>query len=438
MTIAKKKKTDEVFGMSNEVLPDSYVDRGDLDSEVAKILGRRVHLAIKGPSKSGKSWLRQKTIPNSLVVQCRLGYKNTDIFKSALSELGIRLIVEESTKSSFKGRVEAQGSIGTDLIGKVSTKADAEFSHEGNTTTQNIGRDINDLKFIANLIKESGKKLVIEDVHYLPSDQREILAYDLKSLWDYGCFVVLVGVWGDANMYVDLNSDLSGRIEEKSIEWNPDDLRKIFENGSSTLNINFSRPIQNKAIIDCHGNAGLIQRLILKSLDEANINEAQDNLAEISDLGIYESAAMSVADQLNGVYQKFAERVASGIRTRNDSTGIYAHAMAAIISADDAKHMCGIPVDDIFEVASKRQPRIQKSNLKSILKKIDGLQVDRDGRGLVVTYDSEEEKVLNVDRQLLFYRQYVTVNWPWEQLIAEAEAMPPEKSTPMSTDTKLE
>jgi hypothetical protein len=28
--------------------------------------------------------------------------------------------------------------------------------------------------------------------------------------------------------------------------------------------------------------------------------------------------------------------------------------------------------------------------------------------------------VLNVDRQLLFYRKYLTVSWPWEDLIAEA------------------
>ena len=94
-------------------------------------------------------------------------------------------------------------------------------------------------------------------------------------------------------------------------------------------------------------------------------------------------------------------------------------------------HLKGIPVDHIYDVSSARQPRIQKSNLKAILAKIDGLQVDENGRGLVVTYDSDKEKVLNVDRQLLFYRKYLTVSWPWEDLIAEAESMP---SQPPSVD----
>ena len=69
------KRTEEVFGMSNEILPDSYVDRGALDKELSRLLGRKVHIAIRGPSKSGKSWLRQRVVPNALVVQCRLGNK---------------------------------------------------------------------------------------------------------------------------------------------------------------------------------------------------------------------------------------------------------------------------------------------------------------------------------------------------------------------------
>ncbi len=221
-------------------------------------------------------------------------------------------------------------------------------------------------------------------------------------------------------MFVRLNDELSGRIEELSIEWGPDDLRNIISRGSLALKVAFSREIQNRAIVDAFGNAGLLQRLILRTLDEAKISEEQSDIVTIAKIDDYEGAAMSVADQLNGVYIKFGERVASGIRTRADATGIYAQAMAAIVAASDSLHMAGISVDHIYSVAHARQPRIQKSNLKVILAKIDGLQVDDNGRGLVVTYDEEKECVLNVDRQLLFYRKYLTVSWPWEELIAEA------------------
>lgn len=417
------KRTDEVFGMSNDILPDSYVDRGALDGELRRLLARRVHVAIRGPSKCGKSWLRQRVIPNALVVQCRLGSTNVDIYTAALSQLGVQLQVESSSKFGLKGTVEGQFAAGNELIGKVSAKLGLDVTGEVGAKSIPVGRNINDLRFIAQLIIESGRRLIIEDVHYLSLEQREILAFDLKAMWDFGCFVTIVGVWGDANMFVRLNSELSGRIEELSIEWGPDDLREIINNGSGALGVEFSRDIQNQSIIDAFGNAGLLQRLILRTLDEAKIYEQQPPTKKISDIRWYETAAMFVADQLNGVYIKLGERVATGIRTRQDATGIYAHAMAAIISAEDAMHMTGIHIDHIFAISHARQPRIQKSNLKAILSKIDSLQVDKDGRGLVVTYDSDEECVLNVDRQLLFYRKYLTVSWPWEELISESEKL---------------
>ena len=204
------KRTDEVFGMSNEILEDSYVDRGALDGELCRLLSRKVHVAIRGPSKCGKSWLRQKVSPNALVVQCRLGSTNIDIYTAALSQLGVQLLVESSSKFSIKGTVEGQFAAGTELIGKVSGKLGLETAGELASKNLPLGRNVNDLRFIAQLIIESGRRLIIEDVHYLSLDQREILAFDLKALWDFGCFVTIVGVWGDANMFVRLNGELSG------------------------------------------------------------------------------------------------------------------------------------------------------------------------------------------------------------------------------------
>ncbi len=269
----------------------------------------------------------------------------------------------------------------------------------------------------------SERRLVIEVLHYMSTEARDSLAFDLKALWDYGCFVVVVGVWGDANMLVHLNPDLAGRVEELTIDWQPDDLRKIMEKGGRAIGLQFSRSLQNRVIVDSFGNAGLLQRLVLRTLEEAGVEQETQPPIDFDREDCYEAAAMAVADQLNGVYQRFSERVASGIRSRNDATGIYAHTLAVIIEdTSDADHMSGIPVDEIYEKAVKRQPRIQKSNLKAILRKIDGLQCDDRGRGLVVTYENNDEKVLNVDRQLLFYRKYVTVKWPWEELIAESDS----------------
>lgn len=131
---------------------------------------------------------------------------------------------------------------------------------------------------------------------------------------------------------------------------------------------------------------------------------------------------MAYAEQLNPLYQQFANRVSKGIRNRDNSTGIYAHAMAVILEADDQALMTGLTLDSIYDVANSRQNRIQKGNLRKVLEKFEDLQVDGDGRGLVLSYNDATTEISVVDRQLLLYRRYATVKWPWEDMIKEADA----------------
>lgn len=233
--------------------------------------------------------------------------------------------------------------------------------------------------------------------------------------------MIVVGVWGEQNMLSYLNPDLTGRVHEISVVWSDEDLRRIFTKGGAALNIDFDQTLQDQAIADCYGNAGILQTLILGILDSADIEYEQDQTTLIDDPRHLENAQLAYADQLNAVYQEFASRVASGIRTRQNATGIYAHAMAAVMAEDDDQLIKGVPLQRIFEVANAREPRIQKGNLRTVLERIEALQADDAGRGLVLAYDESRQAVSVVDRQLLLYRKYSTLRWPWEDLIEDAE-----------------
>lgn len=223
-------------------------------------------------------------------------------------------------------------------------------------------------------------------------------------------------------MLLYLNPDLTGRVEELAIVWTDDDLGRVFINGGSALNIEFSDDLRQHAIHDCFENVGLLQRLILSTLDELGIEEEQDGHLVVGQVDSLDAAAMAYAEQLNPLYQQFAERVSRGIRSRSDSTGIYAHAMAAILEASDEDLIRGVPLDTIYDQAHGRENRIQKGNLRTVLEKFEGLQVDEGGRGLVLSYNESTREIAAVDRQLLLYRKYSTIKWPWEDLIEEAEA----------------
>jgi hypothetical protein len=95
--------------------------------------------------------------------------------------------------------------------------------------------------------------------------------------------------------------------------------------------------------------------------------------------------------------------------------------MAVILESSDSDLMRGLSADRIFEIANSRQNRIQRGNLTKVLDKFEELQVDEDGRGLVLSYNEATGEVSVVDRQLLLYRRYATVKWPWEEMINEAD-----------------
>jgi hypothetical protein len=209
-------------------------------------------------------------------------------------------------------------------------------------------------------------------------------------------------------------------VIEVPIVWQEADLRKIFSSGGVALNLEFSEDVQIRAIADCFENSGILQTLALGTLDAVGISEAQSEHVVVESLDALENASMLYAEQLNPLYQLFAKRVSGGIRTRINSTGIYAHAMAAILDASDDVLIRGLSIDQIYSVAHAREERIQKGNLHTVLERLEGLQVDDEGRGLVLAYNEADREISVVDRQLLLYRKYSTVKWPWEDLISEA------------------
>ena len=138
---------------------------------------------------------------------------------------------------------------------------------------------------------------------------------------------------------------------------------------------------------------------------------------------MYNKAAKAYANQLDGLYQQFAKALSVGIRRRQKSTGIYALAMQAIVNASDNDLLRGYSRADIFSVTNRIEPRIQKGNLKTVLKKLVELQNPDSGRSLVISYDDSIDAVLVIDLQLLFYRKHHSLRWPWEELAEEARQL---------------
>lgn len=415
--------TNEVFGVSPHINQYSYCDRSSLDGKFTRLLRRNVHIAIKGPSKCGKSWLRQKCLDDAILVQCRLGMTADDIYRQALSSLGVQFDIQKSSETNFSAELSGGGEFKVPFLAKAEAGASGSVEHnQGSSTSLDFATSIQNLEFIATSIRDSGRRLVIEDFHYLDLETRAKLAFDLKTFWDYNCKVIIIGVWAQTNLLTYMNPDLTGRIEEISIEWTDDELRQVIDNGSQALKIQIDDNIKNDMICDSFGNVGILQSLLLRLVeDEAGIEETQDFNTLIVNPVFYDNAAKGYANQLDGLYQQFAQTLSTGIRQRKKkSTGIYALSMEAIVNATDRQPMKGFSRDDIYTITNGKEPRIKKGNSKSVLKKLVELQRPETGRSLVISYDESIDSVFAIDLQLLFYRKHHTMKWPWEEMAEEA------------------
>ena len=74
----------------------------------------------------------------------------------------------------------------------------------------------------------------------------------------------------------------------------------------------------------------------------------------------------------------------------------------------------------IFTITNRKEPRVKKGNLKTVLGKLVELQKPEAGKNLVITYDESIDSIFAVDLQFLFYRKHHTMQWPWEEMAEEA------------------
>jgi len=415
------KLSSDVFGISPTIHSESYVDRGKLDTRMGMLLTRDLHIALKAPSKAGKTWLRKRVLNNPIEVQCRVDQGVDDIYTSALSALDIKLEIRRTESNSFSGFAEASGEVGVALLSKVRGSANGAIAREEITEHRSLKHDVNNLEFIGACITESGRRLVIEDFHYLTKKQRELFAFELKALWELGVYVIVVGVWEETNYLLSLNHDLAAKVEEVSIKWDDDDLEQIMLLGGRALNVRFSDDVTQEITQLSYKSAGILQALTLKTLDAAGIYETQDKLTTIDNIELVRAAANEHAAQISSIYENFANKVAKGIRQRKNSTGIYAYTMAAIMSHEDAALMSGVSTHAIYDLAHARQSRINLANMRNILGKLELLHTDKEGRGLIIQYSEDDDTVSVVDHQLLLYRRFRKSPWPWDTIIADIE-----------------
>jgi hypothetical protein len=172
-----------------------------------------------------------------------------------------------------------------------------------------LGKTPADLSWVAATFRESGKRLVVEDFHYVAEEQQKRCAFILKALGEYGVYLVIVGIWPQDHLLTYYNGDLEGRVEDIHLQWTNDELNQVLSRGADALNMRFSDPLRGALIVDAYGNVGLLQRLAEQVCLQDGIGETQAASRTI-DLGpTLDQARSAVASQMREQIPSFRRQL---------------------------------------------------------------------------------------------------------------------------------
>lgn len=414
----------EVFGISANVDSRSYVDRGGLDERFTRALGSDRHVAVHGGSKQGKSWLRTKGLrdDDAIVVQCQPDSSVPSLLREALGRLGVSATLKMSRARGIEGTLDFKGAI---ELGKLLAKAKAEGSAgvtaSTNTTieTEPIGQTAADLLWVARTIIASGKRLVLEDFHYLGEKTQGEFAFLLKALGEYGMFVVVVGVWPRDHLLTYYNGDLDGRIDDIHLTWKDLELVQVLTQGADALRIDFDADLVNELVEEAFGSVGLLQRLAEQLCTAEGIHTSNHRISKlhIAKGPSLETAKQAVAEQMQGRFQTFADNFVRGMRRLPEGLEVYRHLLQAATDASDQELLEGIDSAVLLQriLSHDDGDLIRASDLTQALDRIDRLQVKIAVNPPVLTYSKSSRKLSLADRAFLFFRRHGSPQWPWAE-----------------------
>jgi hypothetical protein len=412
----------DVFGVRAIPPEQTYVDRAGLDGRMEYLLGTGRHLVIYGPSKQGKSALRRRSLPDDrcVIIQSRQKPNTAAIYDEILRELGVKREVNQEMTKGQEYSITGGGSGGLNLpfIGKAEAKAEgtAGGSKETKTTSEPIGITSDNLAFVADKIKESGRRVVTEDFHYIPEAAKREFAIDLKAMLEYGVPFVLIGAWEEQHVLVTYNGDLAARVDEINLHWTDEELREVLTKGQNALNIEFSLDLIREMISDASGNVGLLQRIAENICLEAGCKETESGeTLQITDALLLEAARKQITSEQAVRYNNFGASVSQGFPNSASKTkAVYMRIIQLCVESTDSELLAGLRQDQIIERVLALDPAITPRNVRESLQRIDKLQAEKAIYPAIVTFNIVRKELHLADRELLFYRKYGSPTWPWE------------------------
>ena len=413
-------KLHEVFGVSKDPVA-SYVERDAVDASFSVALKSTRQIVVYGSSKQGKTALLQRHVEdkNRVTVHCGPKTSVEDIYRSLLRQRGVEIVTEKSTGANkeFHTTVSVKFKAMLPVIfgGEVETAGGAKAGDNTSQTMQPIEFNLSTAQDVGELLHKvaaDGVFNVLENFHYLSEEVQKQLAFDLRTFEEMGLRFVILGVWRERNRLVQYNGDLQDRIAEVPVEpWEIPDFSRIVASGENELNIEFSNEIKKRIFIEAHGSVAVVQELLKKVCENAEITETVKIKTKIEHEALLVSAINDKVEEYTARHVRSLEAIAAGSRTRRateDAVALFLpyYFVYVLVHRNYEELKDGIERKTLQELIRKvhaHPQNVRTSDVTGMLIRLPALQAEAQIVPPLFDFDRGNRRIKVVDSTLYFF-----------------------------------
>jgi len=266
----------------------TYVDRDEKRFETKLQRGLRTPgkvVSISGPSKSGKTVLVRSVVDEDALIKVALSGVDSvgGLWRKILDELGAPSTTEEYTEKSESISSKGRFGFSIQLPGLGGGNAETEI---GETASSSSGGsnvyEVNSVSDVINYLDKREKVLLLDDFHKADEELKEDIAGAIKEMIEAEVSVCVALVPHRTDDLTNADPDLRGRVQLLEMGfWDDHELRQIANLGFDSLNVKIPCEVVETFINESAGSPQLMQQLCLLACYELEIDEKEEDLAEI-------------------------------------------------------------------------------------------------------------------------------------------------------------
>ena len=255
-----KIKTADVF--TTAIPTVNYVARRQIDADITQELERRDKIiCVTGPSKSGKTVVIKKLLPNAPVIIGQVGIQQREIWRHLCAIHNIPLHVTEATAGSMNAGA-----------GPVHARVEKKQGNEAYVDARKAFLD-----FVRNQ-----RSFVFDDFHYFEREAQQELLQGLRPLLLERVTIVIILTSYGEDQPILAERDILARIRFIKVpDWSDEDLEEILRKGLNALNLSVPTGDIRNIVRRAYGSPLIVQELGAFLCYSSDVRERTDTIREI-------------------------------------------------------------------------------------------------------------------------------------------------------------